>query len=417
MKKILLITLYTLLTQYTLHSQWFEQTLPVSGPINDIAFLNKDTGFVAMDNSNFLRTTNGGVNWSVMTSFRIEDLEVIDNTTLYARAVNTLGFYRTFDGGTTWSYVSGGQYCALSFINRDTGWFSSFSGIYKTTNGGVTANLISTENNCCAKLMMLKEPYNGEYYGWSIQAFSGSLLKTTNSGMNWESVILPNGAGPVNSIFILNKDTGWCYSNYPVDTNKLLKTTNNGINWTINLLDTLDYFIRTIYFANDNKGWANRGNFMIRATSSGGNVWGVQRIPVSSTGFLSFIDSSFGWGVSSFNNIAHTTNGGGPITYVGIDNNNTKIPTSFILKQNYPNPFNPQTTIGFSLPKSSIVNLSIYNLTGKKIFDVIVNEKLSAGNYKYKIDAIWRLGLSSGIYLYRLTAEDFSETRRMVYVK
>jgi photosystem II stability/assembly factor-like uncharacterized protein len=408
MKKILLITLYTLLTQYTLHSQWFQQTLPVSGPINDIAFLNKDTGFVAMDNSNFLRTINGGENWSVTTSFRIEELEIIDNTTLYARAVNQSGFYRTFDGGTTWNYLSGLAYCAFSFINRDTGWISSFSGIYKTTNGGVTANLISTENNCCTKLMMLKEPYNGEYYGWSIRAFSFHILKTTNSGVNWISVPIPSTP---NSIFFLNKDTGWV----GVSSLTINLTTNAGVNWIVQPIPTVNSAAIEIYFVDFFRGWAGRGGFRIFATTNSGFPWGSQNSPVDGTTSITFIDSLLGW-AGSFS-IAKTTNGGGPITYVGIDSNNTKIPTSFILKQNYPNPFNPQTTIEFSLPKSSIVNLSIYNLTGQKIFDVIVNEKLSAGNYKYKIDAIGRLGLSSGIYLYRLTAEDFSETRRMVYVK
>lgn len=197
MKKIILfIILYTLFTQLILYSQWFEQTLPVTGEMNDIAFLNKDTGFVAMDNSNLLRTTNSGTNWEVIRNFRIRQFSIIDNTTIYASTPNGATIYRTFDGGTNWDGLSPvGSICYISFINRDTGWISAVGGIYRTTNGGATAQLISTENSCCTKFQMLKEPYNGEYYGWSIRAFSFQTLKTTNSGVNW--VVVPISSTPI----------------------------------------------------------------------------------------------------------------------------------------------------------------------------------------------------------------------------
>jgi hypothetical protein len=88
-------------------------------------------------------------------------------------------------------------------------------------------------------------------------------------------------------------------------------------------------------------------------------------------------------------------------------------PMSLILHQNYPNPFNPSTTICYSIPKSSEVTLTIYDLRGREI-TTLVNEKKSSG--EYTID--WNgKGFPSGMYLYRLKAGEFTETRKLVLQK
>jgi hypothetical protein len=89
------------------------------------------------------------------------------------------------------------------------------------------------------------------------------------------------------------------------------------------------------------------------------------------------------------------------------------IPETIILKQNYPNPFNPSTTIEFGIPESQFITLAVYNLLGEQI-GLLVNENLSAGNYK----ADWDAGdLPSGIYIYILSAGDFSQTNKMILMK
>ncbi|MBS1516715.1 MAG: T9SS type A sorting domain-containing protein [Bacteroidetes bacterium] len=85
----------------------------------------------------------------------------------------------------------------------------------------------------------------------------------------------------------------------------------------------------------------------------------------------------------------------------------------FKLSQNYPNPFNPETEINFSIPVSSEVNLEIYNSSGQLV-DLVVNEKLSAGNYNVKWNAF---GYTSGVYFYVLRTENFSQTRKMLLIK
>ncbi len=88
-------------------------------------------------------------------------------------------------------------------------------------------------------------------------------------------------------------------------------------------------------------------------------------------------------------------------------------PSEFSLKQNYPNPFNPYTKIGFTLPIESNVKISIYNLIGQKVTEV-VNSKFSAGNHSVNFSAG---NLSSGIYLYKIEAGNFTSVKKMQLMK
>jgi uncharacterized Ntn-hydrolase superfamily protein len=88
-------------------------------------------------------------------------------------------------------------------------------------------------------------------------------------------------------------------------------------------------------------------------------------------------------------------------------------PDKITLYQNYPNPFNPSTTIKFSLIKNSSITLKVYDLTGKEIA-TILNTNLNAGTYNVKWEPN---GLSSGVYYYKLSADGFTDTKRMVIVK
>ena len=92
---------------------------------------------------------------------------------------------------------------------------------------------------------------------------------------------------------------------------------------------------------------------------------------------------------------------------------NNEILHKFSLEQNYPNPFNPITKISYQIPEPGIVSLKIYNVLGKEI-TTMVNEKKSAGEYEVEFDGS---KLSSGIYFYRLFADGFSITKKMLLLK
>ncbi len=98
---------------------------------------------------------------------------------------------------------------------------------------------------------------------------------------------------------------------------------------------------------------------------------------------------------------------------VGIQNISEEIPGEFKLYDNYPNPFNPITTIKFDLPKSTLVSLTLYDISGREVLN-LVNRILSAGSYKYKLNAE---NLTSGIYIVRFITEKFNSSKRIVLLK
>ena len=95
-----------------------------------------------------------------------------------------------------------------------------------------------------------------------------------------------------------------------------------------------------------------------------------------------------------------------------------QVPDGFRLLQNYPNPFNPNTTIEFSLTQKADVRLIVYNLLGQQV-RVLANESVNPGVYKVEWDGKDELGqkVASGIYLYRITAGSYVETKKMVLMK
>lgn len=98
---------------------------------------------------------------------------------------------------------------------------------------------------------------------------------------------------------------------------------------------------------------------------------------------------------------------------VGVYSEEMISPHSFDLKNAYPNPFNPATTIGYSIPESRTVELTVYNITGQKVA-TLVNERQSAGRHEVTFEAGQ---LASGIYFYRLEAGSQRQIRKMTLLK
>ena len=98
---------------------------------------------------------------------------------------------------------------------------------------------------------------------------------------------------------------------------------------------------------------------------------------------------------------------------VDVKNENTGIPTKYVLSQNYPNPFNPSTTIRFSTPESQVVSLIVYDILGKQI-KTLIDDNVPAGSYKVTWDAS---KLASGVYIYRIQAGSFVQSKKMILSK
>ena len=102
-----------------------------------------------------------------------------------------------------------------------------------------------------------------------------------------------------------------------------------------------------------------------------------------------------------------------PTQVSGVKEKGASVPTSSSLKQNYPNPFNPLTQIEFSLIKSGYTTLSVYNIHGQKVAD-LVNAQMSAGEHQVAFDAS---ALPSGTYFYKLQSGDVSQVKKMLLIK
>jgi len=87
---------------------------------------------------------------------------------------------------------------------------------------------------------------------------------------------------------------------------------------------------------------------------------------------------------------------------------------NYKLAQNYPNPFNPTTSISFAVPEASVVEINIFDVSGRLIQTLVNNVKYAQGVYSIKFDAS---NLPSGMYYYRLKANEYIETRKMVLIK
>ncbi len=125
-----------------------------------------------------------------------------------------------------------------------------------------------------------------------------------------------------------------------------------------------------------------------------------------------YVVSYYGWTVDKWN---YTS------TLPVIENTITKvkqigsnIPKNFSVTQNYPNPFNPSTTIEFSLSERAPITLSIYNINGELISDLVKGSEFEAGTYKVKYDAS---SLASGTYIYSLSNGLNTITKKMILLK
>jgi hypothetical protein len=103
----------------------------------------------------------------------------------------------------------------------------------------------------------------------------------------------------------------------------------------------------------------------------------------------------------------------GSIEYSKIVEVKFDLPRDFVLHQNYPNPFNPSTTIKYAVPKTSLVSIKVYDLTGQEVAS-LVNEVKEVGTYKIKFDA---RSLASGVYLYRMIAGEFTSVKKLNVLK
>jgi len=133
---------------------------------------------------------------------------------------------------------------------------------------------------------------------------------------------------------------------------------------------------------------------------------------------LSLVYNNFSGGKPVVDNIAPEVEGNTIALTKNPTGSTVTIPTVYALAQNYPNPFNPSTTVAYSIKTAGEVELSVYNILGQQVRQ-LVNEYQDAGNYSAYWDGRDNSGgdVASGVYFYRIASGDFSDIKKMVLMK
>lgn len=456
---------------------------------SDVFFVSEQKGFLSSIDLGvkLYKTEDGGNTFQIIENSpsRIYDILFLDSLTGFLGS-NTI--YKTTDGGENWYSVNvaPGNIGKIFFINPLTGWATSGRNILKTTDGGENWVVQFTH----ITLGFSSIHFVDSLYGWTS---GGRPQKTSNGGISW---IEQTNTSIWNSqdVYFSNIDTGWIVKSS--FNSSLLKTTDSGINWMA-VSEVIGAY--GFHFFPDPLHWMINGSRRY-ITEDGGNTF-IDITDDVSTGFGSFgaVTDKLGYAVGSFGLIlryddtsyvpvelisfeAKTDedkiilswataselnnqgfyieksydkmnwetigfiNGNGTTTetndYSFIDRqvfngeNNYRLkqidfdgsftysevvsvyyknlPINFELFQNYPNPFNPKTIIKYTIAQNDMVKISFYSILGDKIID-LVNEEKQAGVYTITFDAN---NLASGVYMYKMiTGSGYTTVKKLSIIK
>jgi photosystem II stability/assembly factor-like uncharacterized protein len=228
--------------------------------------------------------------------------------------------------------------------------------------------------------------FTDKNYGWAV---GDDLVALNYQNGIWTQfpVTFPdsNYFYDFNSVSFVNKNLGWAVAN----RGYIYKFENN--EWKINY--QYPPRLNSIFFTDSLHGWAAGGGILRYENG----VWKEQVNPVepSMTAFQSvfFIDSLTGW-IAGYRDILHTSNGG----YTSVHKENEFKPSTRLLV--FPNPFSSSANISFTISKPGYVELSIYDLNGRKL-NILSSGLMSTGSYNKTIESN---GLENGTYLLRLSS-------------
>ncbi len=211
---------------------------------------------------------------------------------------------------------------------------------------------------------------------------------------------------PMNDVYFLNRYKGWAVAG---GGGELWFTNDGGFNWELNHVGYNEN-LQSVFFLDSLKGFVCGSSGLLLKTTDGGISWEKYITNTPNTlNCIKFVNEYIGWIVGNGGIILKTTNGGSTF----VEDYQKKFPSSYSLSQNYPNPFNPATNIGFRIANFGFVSLKVYDVLGREVAS-LVNEEKPAGEYEVEFDAS---GLSSGIYFYKLQTENYSLTKKMIYLK
>jgi photosystem II stability/assembly factor-like uncharacterized protein len=284
-------------------------------------------------------------------------------------------------------------------------YYSDPSYVLYTENGGNTFVKITLPPRLQAHTIAMNSPNHifagGIYWPENSSSAEGFIWRTTDAGASYDTLHLPN---TIEKIVMLNDRVGIAGAN-----GAIYRTSDAGDSWTLTFSTQL--YVSDLSFENEKSGWAIVSNDLMFTDDSGKN-WSMASTRTPN------LESGSGLAVESSGRIFLITQQGGFLStassvLTSLDETGYSRPNVFGLMQNYPNPFNPFTVIRYSLPLKIHVTLRIYNLIGQEVA-TLVDEIQDAGFKQVEWNASQ---LPSGLYVYRLTAGDFTDAKKLLLVK
>jgi hypothetical protein len=396
MKSILLTIIVFLLSVQISNAQWVR----VSNGMGDLFVLglgqNGNTIFAGTATNGAFISTDYGANW---TQTPLNNQAVYSFTTNGANTfagTNGNGVYVSADNGASWTQtpLNNRYVVALELIGGNVWAATNTYGIYTSADNGGSWTHNSLNN---------RDIYTFVVQGGNVFTGAGTnygVYVSANNGGSWAQTTLNNR--DVRSLVVNGGNIFAGTVGYG-----LYISTNNGGSWTpTSFSNTNCLSLQTI--GNNIFAGSPPGAFFV--STDNGMTW-TQRI--EGLGNLQV------YTIRIINNYIYAgTNGSGVwrrqlSELNGISQVSAQVPVHYSLQQNYPNPFNPNTKIRFALPKSAFAKLVVYDILGKEAA-TIVSQQLTAGTYEADWSAV---SFPSGVYYYRITAGDYSETKKMVLVK
>jgi photosystem II stability/assembly factor-like uncharacterized protein len=346
---------------------------------------------------NVLKTTNGGQQWNTIsanTSAELDDLFFVNQNTGYLVGLNGV-IRKTVNGGTSFTNITGiptnTNLYSVHFINQNTGWIAGqASAMYKTTNGGTSWTQQTLPNYT---FIVRQVSFVDANVGYATGASNGNLFRTTDGGNTWTS--LPQNMsflGTVVNFQFFSADTGVATTS----SWKFLKTTDGGATW--NQLASFCVGPPVLHFINENVGVISGDNSnydcKMYTTIDGGLNWSNTHVPFGpNTNSVFMTDTNSIYMCGDDGSIANFGGIGGITTGIKNINEFENIDVKI-----YPNPTQELLFIEGAFQKT----LVIQNILGEVIFSKIncsANEEFDTAN------------LSNGIYIIFVNGNSFKFIR------
>lgn len=344
-------------------------------------------------------TNNGGSNWNASYPTTNYIVQLITNNNAVYAATWGGGIFKTTDNGQSWTQLNTGlpNLNVFSVAINGSRIFAGTnnSGVYISENNGLSwqeINIGLTNKN----INMLTLVGNNLF-----ASTTGGVFISIDNGISWVAAGLPG-----KNVITLKEKNNKLYAGTWGDG--VYVSADNGTTWTQLKNGMTNLLIYAIAFDNNNNIYVSSGAH-VYSSMDGGVNWNLKNEGLPFDVYsLEVMDNFLYAGTSTFGVWKRPL--GELLTSV---DDEVRLPAELFLEQNYPNPFNPQTKISFKIPYKSFINLSIYDIQGKRI-QTLINSEYYPGSYSIDFDGT---GLNSGVYFYQLKSLYGTLAKKMILIK